>query len=97
MNSGIYITFYIEQESWRDSGPGEALIAVIANQKFWKKWNTFDHAEQVEKSKIPIFLYMTPQGLRKVSVGQNLHKHDFPKIEDYEKRIFWKFVNLIDT
>ena len=36
LNSGIYITFYREQESWRDFDPGEALIAVIANQIFWK-------------------------------------------------------------
>ena len=36
LNSGIYITFYVEQESLRDSGPGEALIAVIANQFFEK-------------------------------------------------------------
>ena len=38
LNSGIYITFYIEHESWRLSGPREALIAVIANHFFWKKW-----------------------------------------------------------
>ena len=34
LNSGIYVTFYIEQESGRDFDPGEALIAIIANQTF---------------------------------------------------------------
>ena len=36
LNSGIYVTFYIEQESWRDFDPGEAMIAVIANHIFPK-------------------------------------------------------------
>ena len=36
----------------------------------------------------PIFLYMTPQGLRKVSVGQKPHKHDFPKLTIRKKSIF---------
>ena len=49
---------------------------------------------KVEHFKIVIFVYMTPQGLRMVSVGQKPHKHDFPKLKIREKRIFWKNRNL---
>ena len=34
---------------------------------------------------------MTSQGLRKVSVGQKPHKHDFPKLKIWEKRVYLKF------
>ena len=37
LNSGFYVTFYGLSESGRDFNRGEALIAVIANQKFRKK------------------------------------------------------------
>ena len=55
-----------------------------------KKVKKSEHAEKVEKSKISNFSEMTPQGLRRVSVSQKTHKHDFPKLQNYEKRIFWK-------
>ena len=91
LNSGTCITFYIEQESWRDSGPGEALIAVIANQKFWKS----EKSGYPEKSKKLKNMYMTSQGLRKVSVGQKPHKHDFPKLKILAKHIFGKNRDLL--
>ena len=33
-------------------------------------------------------LYMTSQHLRKVSVGQKPHKHEFPELENYQNLIF---------
>ena len=35
-----------------------------------------------------LFFVYDPQGLRKVSVGQKPHKHDFPKLEICQKRLF---------
>ena len=53
---------------------GGAKPETLKNQKN-------DHPKKVEQSNIFKFSEMPPQGLRKVSVGQKPHKHDFPKIE----------------
>ena len=43
---------------------------------------------QNKSTKQIICLYMTSQHLRKVSVGQKPHKHDFPKLEISKNRMF---------
>ena len=60
------------------------LFEKQSSRVVFEKCETSDHAE-VEKSKRLFFLYMTPPGLRKVSVGQKPHKNDFPKLEISEK------------
>ena len=61
---------------WSRKGPD----SLYSKPEMLKKVKQSDHAEKVVKSKNIVFLYMTPQGLRKASVGQKPHKHDFPKL-----------------
>ena len=75
---------------WSRKGPD----SCYSKPEILKTCEKSDHAEQIKKSQNYIFLYMTPQGLRKVSVGQKPHKHDFPKLEICQKRLFWKNRNL---